>query len=411
MRLLFFADRAFPTDHSFLEGLVEDRIAGRGVEITWVMYSSGAGKSIECANWKHSKVILVPRPARRDPLSLFLRRVANIRRLKAVIRQLDQSEFDLIIVRNDVGFLRLALALSKKWDRKVLFQLSHLKEEQFLAGSPNNGIWRNALDRLKGAGGLFLREITAPKADAVFCISESMRTYLRKKPRYRNTTLHVLPLGVDLAAEARSESAQSPLPARELNVDSFCFVYCGTMASIRRLDFVLRAFRMAADSLSDIYLVLIGGGREPEQVSLLKRLTEELGLSGRVLFKGQLSRQHTRGLLRGCDAGLCIIPPFGVLKHISPTKIMEYMEASLPVIATKGVPEQEEVLSGSEGGLLVEFDVHRVAAAMRRLAANPDEARALGRKARAYIEQERNYDKMADWFLEVLQANCSRTDR
>lgn len=403
MKVLFFADRPYPTDHSFLESLVEDRVTLKGIDVTWVMYNGRAAKTIEFKKWKRSNVILVPNARQRDPWSLYLNAAVNSRRLETILEDNYRSQFDLFIVRNDISFLRLAIKLARKSDKRVFFQLSHLKAEQFLAGSPDNSILRDASEWLKGAGGLFLREMVAPKADAIFCISGSMRNYLSQKKRYRQTPLYVLPLGVDIRKVDRQKKLSEHV-GFPIEVDSgFSFVYCGTMAAIRRLDQLLYAFKMAVASTPDINLVLVGGGREPKQVSALKALAKKLRISERVFFAGQLSREQTRSILCSCNAGLCITPPIGVLKHISPTKIMEYMEVSLPVIATKGVPEQEEIIEGSNGGLLVEFRIDDVSSAMVRLATHQDEARVLGRNGRAYIEHRRNYDKMANWFVEVLE--------
>lgn len=51
------------------------------------------------------------------------------------------------------------------------------------------------------------------------------------------------------------------------------------------------------------------------------------------------------GILKGALAGLSVIPPVGINKTISPTKLFEYIGAGIPIIASKGIPAQDEVAS------------------------------------------------------------------
>ena len=70
-----------------------------------------------------------------------------------------------------------------------------------------------------------------------------------------------------------------------------------------------------------------------------------------------------------------------------PTKFFEYMAAGLPLIVTR-TPVWQELVEGTGAGLCVDpADLDEVVAAVRRLALNPEEARAMGEAGRRAVEE------------------------
>ena len=135
MRRLFFADRTFPNDHSFLEGVVERRIASIGKhKVTWVMYGTINQNDVRFCQWHTSKVITVPAPAKRDPISLLRCSKANRKLLADLFRKVKPGKWDVIVVRNDIAFLRVAFAMRDRLGIPVGYQLSHFKEEELPRG-------------------------------------------------------------------------------------------------------------------------------------------------------------------------------------------------------------------------------------------------------------------------------------
>lgn len=138
--------------------------------------------------------------------------------------------------------------------------------------------------------------------------------------------------------------------------------------------FLRSVARLPADLSSQF--VLVGGG---EDEPALRRLAGALGLQERVTFSGP--QPQLGDVLHALD--LLVIPS---LRYESVPKILlEAMAVGRPVVASR-VGDIPEFVEDGVTGLLVEpGDPAALAAAMRRLIEHPDEAKALGDRARAAL--------------------------
>jgi glycosyltransferase involved in cell wall biosynthesis len=71
------------------------------------------------------------------------------------------------------------------------------------------------------------------------------------------------------------------------------------------------------------------------------------------------------------------------------------MALGRPVVANDH-PEQRLVLEQSRAGLCVPYDERAFAAAILQLLDHPEEARAMGKRGRAYAVANRDYRHIAD---------------
>lgn len=144
---------------------------------------------------------------------------------------------------------------------------------------------------------------------------------------------------------------------------------------------LVKAIAMLADRYPGLRLLLIGDG--PTRPEIEKEIREQ-ELEERIELVGQVPNALVPGLLRNCDAlafpSYCSGETFGIV-------LIEGMATGLPVVATRfgGIPE---VVAEGETGLLVEpRDVAELAAAIERLASDPDLAAELGQKGIARVER------------------------
>ncbi len=110
---------------------------------------------------------------------------------------------------------------------------------------------------------------------------------------------------------------------------------------------------------------------------------------------GILEPQQVAALLRESRIGLCLL--HGIPKYLDalPTKVFEYMAAGLPVVASP-LPALREIVEGSGGGICVNPDQpQEVAAAIRHLLENPQEAQAMGQKGMAAVAQRYHWSQEA----------------
>jgi glycosyltransferase involved in cell wall biosynthesis len=166
----------------------------------------------------------------------------------------------------------------------------------------------------------------------------------------------------------------------------------GTIARLdplKRIDDLLRAL----SSLPGVELEVVGDG--PERARLAA-LADSLGVSDRTRFPGW--SDHPRSWLGRWDA-------FVLPSEIEGPSlvVIDAMLAELPVVATR-VGSVPEAIRHEQTGLLVEIgDPDGLAAAVRRLLADPELGRRLGSAARAYALAHHDVEAMARGF-EALYA-------
>jgi len=146
---------------------------------------------------------------------------------------------------------------------------------------------------------------------------------------------------------------------RELGMNGPTLGFAGRLMAAKALGLALSAL---AD-VPNVALVVVGDG--PDRAALEQRASE-LGLDGRVRFTGSRSREEVLRTLYAADAAL-LSSRWENFPHL----VIEALAVGTPVIATAvgGVPE---VVRDGENGLLVPSgDAAALAAAIRRLFAEP----------------------------------------
>ena len=147
----------------------------------------------------------------------------------------------------------------------------------------------------------------------------------------------------------------------------------------------------------DAQLLLVGDGRLREQ---LERTRSELGLQDAVIITGYL--QDVSIPLAVADV-YCQITS----QDACPISLLEAMLSGKPIVAshTGGIPEI--VTDGRDGLLVADAEVD-VADAIIRLLEHPDEARALGARARETALANFTWARVADEFADLYGIDSRR---
>ena len=190
----------------------------------------------------------------------------------------------------------------------------------------------------------------------------------------------------DAAARARVRG--------QLGIDDRAIVV-GTVARldpVKDLQTLVRAVGAQAAS-RPMTLLVIGDGSERGPIEAAAR---NAGVGSFVRFLGH--RDDARDLLAGCD----VYANSSISEGISLT-ILEAMAAGLPVVATRvgGTPE---IVDTSCGRLVPSRDPASLAATLSELAADASLRCALGRAARARVEQRFTLDRMIAEYRDAYYA-------
>jgi glycosyltransferase involved in cell wall biosynthesis len=170
----------------------------------------------------------------------------------------------------------------------------------------------------------------------------------------------------------------------------------GTACTLRpekALDVLVRAAAALLRGFPDLRVLIAGDGPDRARV---EALIDDLGLREVVTLLG--GRGDIPDFLRALDVAVCSSDWEG-----SPLSVMEYMEAELPVVATRvgGIPDMIE--SGVEGVLVDPGDPEAMAAAVSGLLHHPALAVEMGRRGRRRRRAEFDLDVTARMIGELYE--------
>jgi glycosyltransferase involved in cell wall biosynthesis len=193
----------------------------------------------------------------------------------------------------------------------------------------------------------------------------------------------LLPHGIDTerfrppqAGEPEALRARLGLPAGTV------FVYTGRLLRGKGLESLLDAFTPIAAERADVHLLFVGSGAA-QSLSIEEALRERAAaaqLAGRVSFAGSVERVEE--WLRAAD--VFVFPSEFEALGIS---LVEAAGCGLAAIGSRTGGIVDVIEDGRSGLLVPPRDTAALAAAMRRLAADPVWRRALGERARAVALQ------------------------
>jgi glycosyltransferase involved in cell wall biosynthesis len=169
----------------------------------------------------------------------------------------------------------------------------------------------------------------------------------------------------------------------------------GRMTVQKGMDMLVEAVPMVLASYPETKFVISGSG--PERDSVVRK-AYEIGAAGSIIFLETLPRWQYIDLMRAVD--LVAVPsrnePFGIV-------LLEAWSAGKPVVATlAGGPR--EFIWHDVNGFLVETDPGGLAHGIGSLLADHDHCRTLGANGRKAVEEEYNWDKVAEYTEGVFNA-------
>jgi len=209
--------------------------------------------------------------------------------------------------------------------------------------------------------------------------------------------------------------SETGLPAKEIRelaalpyheAAPFRVISVGRLLHLKGFELGLQAFARFHIRNADSEYWIVGDGPERER---LERRTCELGLKGKVVFWGQLSREDVLKKLAACDLLL-----FPGLHESGGWACLEAMAAGRPVVCLDlGGPALQvtEATGIKVPAITPEQAVNELTDAMGLLAGDPSLRRQLGNAGRARIAQEFSWEKIGDHFAQLYKSIVSADRR
>jgi glycosyltransferase involved in cell wall biosynthesis len=204
----------------------------------------------------------------------------------------------------------------------------------------------------------------------------------------------VIPIGLNPAAYEESLSESDFYDRFPVLKGRKIVLFLGRLHYKKQPDVAIHAFGIACTGHPDACLVLAGPG-EPEYVSQLKHLTQQLGIEQKVLFVGMLHEKAVREAYRA--ATLFVLPSLQENFGIS---VAEAMAAGCPVVVSDQVSLSSEVACAN-AGVVCPAEVEPTAEAIARLLGNSELRKTMGANGRNLILEKFTWERIVSDLTDV----------
>jgi colanic acid biosynthesis glycosyl transferase WcaI len=330
---------------------------------------------------------------------------------KAHERMLNYSSFfasaattGLFVSRPDVVIAtspQLLVALSGWWIARwkrvpFVFEVRDLWPESLAAvGMGNaNSLLHRALAKV--AGFLYRR------SDLIVVVTSAFEDYLVEHWRVPREKISVIENGVEtqlFAPDLFAGVTENTL-RRELRAEGkFIVSYIGTMGMAHGLETIIDAAAQLQNTNPEIVFLMLGEGAEKERIAALAL---DRGLHN-LRFVDQQPREKIPAYICASDVCLVLLRKTELFKTVIPTKMLEFMSCTCPVIL--GVDGQARaILEEARAGLVIEPESPAALGnAIRYLAGNREVARELGQNGREHILRKFSRPQTAEKYIHALE--------
>lgn len=225
------------------------------------------------------------------------------------------------------------------------------------------------------------RHLIARRAAAVVAVSDADRRLMIELEGLDPAKIVLLRNGIPDPPQGSGSNIRE-----QLGIAPSAPVICTVcvLRPVKALEILIQAAAKLVSQHPDLRVLIVGGG--PQRASL-EQLIADLGLERTVTLLGP--RSDVADLLACCDIGICSSHREG-----TPLTILEYMDAGLPVVATRvgGIPEMIE--DGVHGLLVEPRDPEGLALAVAKLLGDRRRAAEMGRRGRQRRRTEFDIDAM-----------------
>jgi putative colanic acid biosynthesis glycosyltransferase WcaI len=294
-------------------------------------------------------------------------------------------EFNVALVESPPLFLGLTARALRAFGIPYVFHVADPWPDFAIA----MGYLRSPLERRLAFG---LEDFAYRGAAAITTVSPGLVDLLSRKPSAKGR-VELVPNGVEVA---RFDVGLEPSSARrQLGWDeAFTVVYAGTVGLAQGIGTLLEAASLVDEQ---VRIRIVGEGVEKPGLEARAR---SMNLRN-VTFHSSVPRNDVPGILAAADAGLVVLRRGPLYEDSHPTKLLETMAASRPVVvAADGLAPR--IVEESGGGYVASAE-DPVGLARAIEACQQDLNRsARGAAARAYVEHHYERGVLLDRLAEVL---------
>lgn len=276
----------------------------------------------------------------------------------------------------------------KKFGYKTIFEVNGLSSIELKYHYP--GMDASLLAKIKE------QELaTLHLSDAIICPSNVTRDYIASLGLNRKLVT-VIPNGV-----SPSDFPVTPLPIRDGREP--VLLYIGTLADWQGLDIVIKALPKILEQ-QPVKLRILGRGRSRQRKMLAKQI-RKLGLDEYVLVQPAVPHHEIPAVIASAD--LCVAPlglnDRNVTQGACPIKVLEYMAAGRPLLASNMPIVRELVREDVDGLLFSPNDPDDLARQVNQLLKDMELSKRLAESAAGYVREKFTWHESQKKLLKVYE--------
>lgn len=309
--------------------------------------------------------------------------------MSSSLRGLRLERPDVIIATSPPPLVALAGAwLARRHNVPFVFEVRDLWPESLQA------VGFSGLSRMIGGLAKFLYR----RADHVVPVSPAFCQPLQQGWNVAPPRMSVVENGVE-ADWFTPEGGDAGVRAEFGLEGRFVVSYIGTVGLAHGLGTILESAEALQRVLPSAVLLIVGDGADRQR---LETETAQRNLTN-VRFSGLQPRERIPAFIRASDACLVLLKKSDLFRTVIPSKMLEFMACSRPVIV--GVEGQaRKMVEESNAGMFIEPEnaaaLVEAVVAMQR---SPERCREYGAAGRKYVLAHYSRGLMADKYLDVLR--------
>ncbi len=234
-------------------------------------------------------------------------------------------------------------------------------------------------------------------ATALLATSGAVAAHLVRHPAARGR-VHEVPNGVD-----PRRFHPGLVPALSGGPGRFTIGFVGALEPWCGLEVLADAFAMVHRNVPKARLLIVGDG--PQREDLVARLAAH-GVLDAVHFAGMVDPQDVPAWVASMDVGVAPSPRRKG-GDSPPLKVLEYMAAGVPVVASRVTELTRLIESGVNGILVPPGNAVALASALERLYVDPDLRAHLGPAGRRTVLRHHTWDAVVRRVLDLVQVGVS----
>ncbi|MFI4904373.1 MAG: TIGR04063 family PEP-CTERM/XrtA system glycosyltransferase [Burkholderiales bacterium] len=333
-----------------------------------------------------------PSPRWRDvPLVAELAEmVATSRRIGELI---DRLRPDIVHAHSPVLNALPALWAARRRRVPVVYELRALWED----AAVDHGTTREGSLRYRASRSV--ETFALRRCDAITTICEGLRDEIVGRGIASNRVT-VIPNAVDVRRFSTSGAPDVALRDVLGLGDATVLGFVGSFYAYEGVDLLLEALARLMSTHPALKVLLVGGGsHEP----LLRERAASLGLADRVVFTGRVPNADVQRYYDLIDVLVYPRRSMRLTELVTPLKPLEAMAQGRMLVASDVGGHRELIRDGDNGTLFPAGDVAALGAVLARVLGARGQWPAMRARARAFVEEERSWDRSVARYREVYR--------